>query len=73
MKSAKNALTPGSAASDLGLGLGDQLQDQMKNEVLERKKKAAQMAAAAQQQGAYNPAGLSQAAKSLGLSPGMAQ
>jgi len=73
MKSAANALAPGGASADLGLGLGDQLKSQMEAEVLARKKKAMQIAGADQGQGVYNVNGLSTAAMSLGLYGGSAR
>lgn len=62
----KNQLTPGSAAADLGLGLGDQLQDQVGAD-LEARRKQKKMGGG-QDQSPYNAGGLSMAAMSLGLS-----
>lgn len=49
----QNAGIPGSAAGDLGLGLGDQLQMQAEGAILERRKKLLAMTSQAQQGAAY--------------------
>src|SRR5579872_7482235 len=49
----QNAGVPGSVSNDLGLGLGDQLQQQTEAAILERRKKLMAMASQAQAGAAY--------------------
>ena len=69
--SSKNAMTPGSAAADLGLGLGDQLSDQVASQLAERQKM--KKLQGNQNQSPFNPMGLATAAQSLGLDPSIAR
>ena len=69
MISAKNAMTPGGSQVANTLSLGDDLKNQVEQQVNDRKKKLLQAAGAEQGQGIFNPLGISQAAQALGLAP----
>lgn len=70
MASIKNQMTPmGAASSALGLGQGDQLNEQVQAQIAQQRKD--KMKKPQDQNGIYNPAGLSTAAMSLGLNAGV--